>query len=103
LRLSLGKAKATIKGQRIPIPALPFCHFAIKAEKPKSSAYPTVLNTLGDRLRARRLDLGLHQKDVAAIVGVTVDTVCYWENNRVEPSPTCAREIVEFLGHDPTK
>ncbi len=53
----------------------------IKApKKPKASAYPISLRTLGDRLRAKPLDLGLYQKEVAAILEVTVDTVCYWEN-----------------------
>ncbi len=54
-------------------------------EKPKPAEYPATLNTLGDRLRARRLDLGLYQKDVAVLFGVTVDTICYRENNRVRP------------------
>jgi len=65
---------------------VPFCHFRIKAQKPKDSRYPAKLKTIGDRLRAKRLDLGLHQKDVATIIGVTVDTICYWENGRVKPS-----------------
>jgi len=78
-------------------PALPFCHFKIKAEKPKDSRYPAEQETIGDRLRARRLDLGLYQKDVAGIIGVTVDTICYWENNRVRPSKDRTSVITEFL------
>jgi len=30
----------------------------------------------------RRMDLGLCQKD-AVLLGLTEDSVCYWENNRV--------------------
>jgi transcriptional regulator with XRE-family HTH domain len=76
---------------------LPFCHFVLKAEKPRNSPYPNVILTIGDRLRARRLDLGLYQRDVAAIVGVTEDSVCYWENNRVKPSPVSVLNIDQFL------
>lgn len=79
-------------------PALPFCHFAIKAEKPKESEYPKALITVGDRLRAKRLDLELLQKEVGAILGVTEDTICYWENNRVKSSRRMLHRIHHFLG-----
>jgi transcriptional regulator with XRE-family HTH domain len=49
-------------------------------------------------MRARRLNLGLHQKDVAIILGVTTDTICYWENNRVRPSSRLLSKLVDFLG-----
>jgi transcriptional regulator with XRE-family HTH domain len=67
------------------------------AEKPEDSRYPTELRTLGDRLRARRLDLGLRQKDVARLLGVTEDSVCYWESGRVRPSSRMIRRIQDFL------
>jgi DNA-binding XRE family transcriptional regulator len=76
---------------------LPFCHLALKAKKPKPAGYPKALNTLGDRLRARRLDLGLYQKDVATIIGVSEDTICYWENNSVKPSKRRLTKITDFL------
>src|SRR6266478_7216987 len=78
-------------------PALPFCHLALMAKKPRDSAYPISLRTAGDRLRARRFDLGLSQKHVAAILGVTVDTVCYWENGRVQPSTRLIPRLLLFL------
>src|SRR5260370_27583595 len=43
-------------------PCVAFCHFAITAEKPKHSEYPSALNTFGDHLRAKRLDLDLTQE-----------------------------------------
>jgi DNA-binding XRE family transcriptional regulator len=85
------------KGQRNLTPALPFCHAALRARKPKDQRYPTEIKTIGDQLRARRLDLGLDQEDVAARLGVSEDSVCYWENNRVEPSPLMQRRIQESL------
>jgi len=56
------------------------------------------MNTLGDRLRATRLDLGLLQKELATMLGVTEDTICYWENNRVKPSRRLMGNVREFLG-----
>jgi DNA-binding XRE family transcriptional regulator len=78
-------------------PALPFCHFVINAKKPKDWRYPREMRTIGDRLRARRLDLDLYQKDVAKILGVSEDTVCYWENGRVKPSQRIIRQLKHFL------
>ena len=62
-----------------------FCRSMLKADKPKVFAYAPELKTLGDHVRARRLDLGLFQKDVAELVGVSTDTVTNWEKNRSEP------------------
>ena len=76
---------------------MPFCHFKIKAEKPKDSRYPTKITTLRDRIRATRLDLGLRQKDVAKLLGVTEDSFCYWENGRTEPSIESVEQIRDFL------
>ncbi len=73
------------------------CHFAIKAEKPKDSRYPPEITTFGDRLRVTRLDLGLREKDLAAIIGVSDDTVRFWETNRVKPSEAALFKLLEFL------
>jgi transcriptional regulator with XRE-family HTH domain len=83
--------------------ALPFCHLALTAAKPKTAAYPTSLTTLGDRIRARRLDLGLLQKDVGAQIICTVDTITNWELNRCQPELQYIPRIIEFLGYDPTE
>ncbi|HKZ19449.1 MAG TPA: helix-turn-helix transcriptional regulator [Acidimicrobiia bacterium] len=66
-------------------------------------AYPRELLTLGDHLRKRRLDLGLLQKDVAARLGVTKDTVRNWERNRTEPVARLVPRIVRFLGYLPRR
>ena len=50
-------------------------HSVLKAEKAKVFGYPPELNTLGDHVRAARLDRGLFQKDVAKLVGVCTNTV----------------------------
>src|SRR5258705_10625123 len=66
-------------------PAWRLCYLTLKAQKPRHSAYPSEIKTLVNRLRARRLDLGIYQKDVAAAIGGTPDTIGYWENNRSAP------------------
>jgi transcriptional regulator with XRE-family HTH domain len=74
-----------------------------KGAKPKPAAYPFALNTLGDHLRARRIERTLPQKKVAASIGVTVSTVMNWEKNRSNPSLRFLPNIFEFLRYDPTE
>jgi DNA-binding XRE family transcriptional regulator len=69
----------------------------MKAAKPKDPRYPPEIKTVGDELRAKRMDLGLLQKEVAGLIGVTEDTVCYWENNRVAPSRKLVKRVQHFL------
>jgi transcriptional regulator with XRE-family HTH domain len=83
------------------IPALPFCHVTLSASRPPSPAYPRKLESLGDHLRKKRLDLGLLQKDVARMIGVKEETIYNWENNRSSPQLHYAPGIIEFLGYVP--
>ena len=56
---------------------------------------------MGDHLRARRLDLGLRQKDVAQKLNIDVQSVLNWELGRHAPDTTYAQRIVQFLGYPP--
>ncbi len=47
------------------------------------------------------MGLGLFQKDVARIIGVTTDTVTNWEKNRVLPALRVLPRVLELLGYDP--
>ena len=80
---------------------MPFCKTELKVPRPPSSDYPTALNTLGDHIRKKRLDLGMLQKDVAKIIGTSTDTICYWENNRATPYISYIPNIIKFLGYVP--
>jgi ribosome-binding protein aMBF1 (putative translation factor) len=40
----------------------------LKGKKPKDTAYPKAVKTIGDAIRKRRLELGLRQKDVAKMI-----------------------------------
>jgi transcriptional regulator with XRE-family HTH domain len=80
---------------------LPFCHFEIRASRTKSSQYPKQINTLGDHIRARRLDLKLLQRQVAAQIGVHPLTITKWESNESSPETHFIPAIIQFLGYDP--
>ena len=81
---------------------MPFCKIELKAARPPSSPdYPNTLNTLGDHIRKKRLDLGLHQKDVAQIIDTTENTIWNWENNYATPSLPYIPKIIKFLGYIP--
>ncbi|WP_462231513.1 helix-turn-helix domain-containing protein [Mucilaginibacter sp.] len=62
---------------------------------------PFALNTLGDHIRARRIGKDLMQRDAAKIIGVSEDSVTYWENNRAQPQIRHYRAIIAFLGYYP--
>ena len=82
--------------------ALPFCRLTLNAAKPKNPFYPKELNTLGDHLRKRRLDLGLTQQGLADQIICDEATITNWELNRVTPALQFWPRILEFLGYDPS-
>jgi transcriptional regulator with XRE-family HTH domain len=53
-------------------------------------------------MRARRLDLGLRQDQVARQIMVDESTIVNWELNHTEPAVQHIPRIVEFLGYDRT-
>jgi transcriptional regulator with XRE-family HTH domain len=81
--------------------SLPFCHFRLKTQKPLSPYYPNNLNTLGDHLRKKRLDLGLRQNDVADKIAVHEATIYSWEKNRTSPPVQYIPRIIQFIGYVP--
>jgi transcriptional regulator with XRE-family HTH domain len=81
--------------------ALPFCHFELLAARRKPFQYPKKINSLGDHIRARRLDLKLLQKQVADQIGVHEQTITGWELNATLPEVRYVPAIIQFLGYDP--
>jgi DNA-binding transcriptional regulator YiaG len=75
----------------------------LKALKPKPNDYPKEINTLGDHIRKRRLDLGLRQTDVGRFIGVSKLMACHWETHCYQPSVRQIPKIIEFLGYMPYK
>jgi DNA-binding transcriptional regulator YiaG len=80
--------------------ALPFSTVNIQVNRQPSN-YPNLPKTLSEHIRKRRYDLQLLQKDVARIIGVSEDTITYWENGRSEPTVVFYPKIVSFLGYFP--
>lgn len=76
----------------------PFVNIELRAEKPKPNGYPEKVETLGEHLRARRMDLGLLQKEVAKVLNVSVCSVENWENHRTYPMKSELKAIMGFLG-----
>lgn len=52
-------------------------------------------------MRNRRLELGLWQREVARIVGTTVDTIRNWETSRGCPRGYVLSGLTAFVGYDP--
>ncbi|MFZ4859438.1 MAG: helix-turn-helix domain-containing protein [Desulfuromonadaceae bacterium] len=51
-------------------------------------------------MRKKRMDLGLLQREVAEIIGVTVSSIYNWEHG-VEPELQYNPSIIKFLGYNP--
>jgi len=82
--------------------SLPCCHFTLSASRPDRRARPAVLNSLGEHIRQRRLDLGLQKKQLARQLGVDETTIHNWEGKGVVPALRLMPRIIEFLGNDPS-
>jgi len=75
---------------------LPGVQVSLRAQKPE------VLSNSGDdlacRLRRRRRELGLFQKDAAARLGVSTATLINWEKGRRRPRVQCYPAVISYLG-----
>jgi transcriptional regulator with XRE-family HTH domain len=83
---------------------VPFCQITLRAKKPQIEEfprYPEKLETLGDYIRKRRLDLKLTAKQLGKILHVDMDTVYSWEYHKTNPNPRRLSKIIEFLGGEP--
>ncbi|WP_373417364.1 helix-turn-helix domain-containing protein [Mucilaginibacter phenanthrenivorans] len=70
-------------------------------KKPQTKAYNPHPQTLGEHIKKRRIEANILQKDVAAIIGVSEDSVTYWENERSAPQVQHYPNIIRFLGYYP--
>lgn len=79
---------------------MPFCHLVLTASL-HTEPYPKEINTLGDHLRKKRLDLKLRQTDVADRLGVDEMTIVNWELGKTHPRIHLLPRITELLGYCP--
>ena len=54
-------------------------------------------------LREKRLDMGLTLNDLAKAVGVSWQSISYYENGSRRPSPEIAQKIADVLGFSWTR
>lgn len=55
------------------------------------------MSTFGERLKAYREASNKIQKDVSKHLGISLDTVWRWENNKGEPSLSQLQELAKYL------
>jgi transcriptional regulator with XRE-family HTH domain len=83
------------------IHALPFSRLNNKVLKPLEIQHVERPITIGQHIRKKRAQLRLTQKYVAEKIGVSEDSITFWENERVIPQIQFYPKIVEFLGYEP--
>ena len=81
--------------------ALPCCKSIVINALRISRHYPKEIITFGDHIRAKRLDIGLQQKDVAKALNVPTSTIVNWEKNRTKLPYTYYKSICDFLNYCP--
>jgi DNA-binding XRE family transcriptional regulator len=69
--------------------------------KPKKINYINNPKNLGDKIKNKRLELELTQEKAAAIIGVTRQGLCDWENIVTEPAIEFYPRIITFLSYVP--
>jgi transcriptional regulator with XRE-family HTH domain len=62
--------------------------------------YPIRPRTIGEKLKKKRLDMGLFQKDIAKILNVDVNTITNWEIGRHKPCKEFLRKVRGLLQED---
>lgn len=67
--------------------------------KPIFGLYPKKLESIGDHLRKKRLDLKLRQKDLIETLGVCQANILLWETNKTEPRANHIPKINNFLNY----
>lgn len=59
--------------------------------------YPVDPKTFGGRLRKSWMDFGLLIKDLAALIGVTEDTIINWELRGINPIEKNLKKVIDLL------
>lgn len=78
---------------------LPYVPVLLKSLK-KLESWRTP-STLGEHILRARMERGLNQHELAALLGVSFATVLHWEKNQTEPRIKDMPSILQFLGYDP--
>jgi DNA-binding XRE family transcriptional regulator len=82
-------------------PALPFSKLHKTVCKPLKKKLLINPTTIGEKLKNKRIELGLTQKAMGGFIGVCEDSITFWEKNRNKPSIIYYPKIIQFLGYVP--
>ena len=82
------------------VATLPFCKFSVTTCKLKPYGYPMPAKTIGERLRALRMDQGLTQSCMAKKLGCSPHTLRKWEKNIISPIAKNDYQLAEVLGQN---
>jgi DNA-binding transcriptional regulator YiaG len=69
----------------------------LKAQR--TPGFPVV--TVGDHVKAKRLELALFQRQAAKLLGICQTTVMHWEKGQSDVPIRAYPAILAFLGYDP--
>ena len=83
------------------IKSIPFHTIVRSVPLPKPDGYPKQLKTMGDHIRAWRLDNKLLQSDFAKWLGVCEDTIVGWEMRSINPTVQQMPGIIKLIGYLP--
>lgn len=72
-----------------------------KVRKPKTLEYSLFPKTVGEHIRKIRIERELSQREVSKQIGVSEDSVTYWEKGRFVPQVQRYPAIIAFLGYYP--
>jgi DNA-binding transcriptional regulator YiaG len=91
-------AESAGTGQHGHIPALSFSRSHLIVDKPRDSYDSACGDSTGGHIKRMRLERGLRQRDLAALLGVSVASVRNWETGRCGPSKALATLILWIAG-----
>lgn len=80
---------------------LPFWKLTVTVKKPRFLVKIDEIGSIGERFKARRLQLKLRQIDAAMLVGVTEDAIRFWETGLSTPRIEHIPKVIAFLGYNP--
>jgi transcriptional regulator with XRE-family HTH domain len=73
----------------------------VRARGPRPEIKRLEGNSLGAKLRRRRVELGVFRKQAAAEMGVCPEALMKWERDVCEPQPYLYPKVIEYLGYEP--
>jgi DNA-binding transcriptional regulator YiaG len=87
-------------GCNIPL-AIPFSELNIQVPLPDKRSFPASLQSLGDHIKAARLQHKTPIKDLINELAISRETLRGWELNQFEPHVVHYPKIIKLLGYWP--